>query len=49
MIHFRDLNPEEEKEFRQWARANYEPGMENHALYHPMIRDECNKIKTERL
>lgn len=44
---FRDLNLEEEKEFRQWARENYKPGDEINSVWHPVVRDECEKINQE--
>lgn len=44
MSFFRELSPAEEQEFRQWARDNYTPGAEQSPLWHPVVRDECNKI-----
>jgi len=48
---FKTLSSEEEKEFRQWARDNYCPAVDNpHAkegLWHPTIIDECIKMKLE--
>jgi len=44
---FRDLNEEEEVEFRQWARDNYEPFSEVSTIWHPVVRDECIKINKE--
>jgi hypothetical protein len=45
---YKKLNKEEELKFRQWARDNYSP-MEHDikATWHPVIVDECNKIKQE--
>lgn len=45
---YRDLNPEEEKEFRQWARDNFDPQKnEIMGFWHPVVRDECQKIIDE--
>lgn len=44
---YRKLNPEEEKEFRQWARDNYTPGTDIKGAWHPIVRDECHKINQE--
>lgn len=45
---YRILNPEEEKEFRQWARLNYTPGDEIKEFWHPVVRNEC-RIMNEGL
>jgi hypothetical protein len=45
---FRELSPEEEKEFRQWARDNYEPFSEINGVWHPVVQDECVKINKEK-
>jgi len=44
---FRVLGPDEEPEFRQWARDNYQPGDQISDLWHPVVVDECNKINQE--
>lgn len=44
---FRDLTPEEEISFRQWARNNYRPGSDIYGLWHPVIQDECVRINEE--
>lgn len=44
---FRELTPEEEKEFRQWARDNYIPLSEIKGIWHPIIQDECVQINKE--
>lgn len=44
---FRVLGPEEEQEFRQWARDNHNPGDEVDEVWHPVVRDECKKIDEE--
>jgi len=41
---FRDLTPEEEKKFRQWAHDNYEPLSEIKGIWHPVIQKECALI-----
>lgn len=44
---WRDLSPEEEKEYRQWARDNYRPASEIKGVWHPVVRDECKKMNNE--
>jgi hypothetical protein len=44
---FRKLSSEEELEFRAWARENYEPNGNISELWHPVVRDECEKINNE--
>lgn len=44
---WKDLTPDEETQFRQWARANYDPGAEVVAFWHPVVRDECAKMNDE--
>ena len=44
---FRDLEPDEESEFRKWARENYQPGEEIKSVWHPLVRAECDKINEE--
>lgn len=46
---FRVLNADEEKEFRQWARENYCPLDPILEVWHPVVRDECAKINSERI
>jgi hypothetical protein len=46
---FRDLTPEEETEFRQWARQNWKPGDAISELWHPVVIDEIGKIRQEYL
>jgi len=43
---FRDLNPEEEEQYRQWARDNYKPFSEISGLWHPAVQDECVRINS---
>jgi hypothetical protein len=45
----RDLSPEEEKEFRQWARDNYVSPSSVPEIWHPIVRDECMKMDAEKL
>ena len=45
---FRNLTTEEEDEFRQWARDNYEPFSEIKGVWHPVVQDECVKINQEK-
>lgn len=43
----RDLDDDEEQEFRQWARANFDISMnieEYTGFWHPVIIDECRKM-----
>ena len=44
---FKVLNPEEEAEFRQWARDKFTPGEEIKEIWHPIVRDECAKMAKE--
>lgn len=47
-IPFRELTAEEEEGFRQWAHDNYTADMGNPSpLWHPVVQDECWKIKAE--
>ena len=41
---FRKLSPEEEKEFRQWAKDNYIPFTEILSIWHPIVQQECGNI-----
>lgn len=41
---FRDLSPDEELAFRQWARANYQPFAPIQGVWHPVVQDECRLI-----
>jgi hypothetical protein len=47
MKRFRDLTPDEEREYRQWARDNYEAFAEISGVWHPVVQDECVKINKE--
>jgi len=46
---FRSLTDEEELEMRVWARDNYELLSEINALWHPVVREECNRMNDEHL
>jgi hypothetical protein len=37
---FKQLAPEEEKQFRQYARENDPPDLDDWELYHPVCREE---------
>jgi hypothetical protein len=45
---FKQLNKEEEKEFRQWARENYQPFSPISGFWHPAVQDECLKMNKEK-
>jgi hypothetical protein len=44
---FRKLTDEEIKEYRQWARENWKPGMEIKEVWHPVVRDEIRIMLNE--
>jgi|TARA_R100000482_G_C5037451_1_gene106788 hypothetical protein len=44
---FIELDNEKEALFRKWARDKYEPFTEIKPVWHPVVRDECDKINTE--
>ena len=44
---FKVLTPDEEKEYRQWARTNWEHGTDINPLWHPAVRAECAQIQAE--
>ncbi len=44
---FRELSKEEEVEFRQWARDNWNPREAINPVWHPVVRDECRKMEGE--
>jgi hypothetical protein len=46
---WRELDPQEEAEFRQSARENYTPLDPISPLYHPVYRDECDRINDDYL
>lgn len=45
---FRDLTADEVQEFRQHARENYVVGTPINDLWHPVYREECQKMNEER-
>ena len=45
---FRSLNSQEEEEFRQWARENFNPESDQiSSVWHPVVQDECAKMRLE--
>ena len=44
---FKELDPEEEADFRQHARETYEIGMPINTLFHPVWKDEARKMNKE--
>ena len=41
---FRQLNPGEEEQFRQWARDNFDPNVDREPIWHPVVRDEWKTL-----
>jgi len=41
---FRQLDKEEEERFRLWARMNFRPGDTISTFWHPVVRDECQRM-----
>ena len=46
---FKTLTPEEEVEYRTWARETYDPTTEINQLWHPVTREECKQMQIEML
>jgi len=44
---YRELNTKEEAQFRKWARDNYNVEQPIGNSWHPVIKDECNKMLFE--
>lgn len=44
---FRELNDQEELEFRQWARDNWKLGDEINELWHPIVIDEIKRMQND--
>lgn len=44
---FRELDSDEENQFRKWARDNHKPGGEISSVWHPVVRNECYKMDRE--
>lgn len=46
---FKTLSPEEEIEFRQWARDNFDGNVESiKEIWHPVIQEECQLMIAEK-
>lgn len=45
---FRDLSPDEEASFKNWARENYKPYEEIKGIWHPIVQAECVEINKEQ-
>jgi len=45
---FRELNSEEELQFRAWARENYEPHGTISETWYPVVQEECAIINQEQ-
>ncbi len=46
---FRSLSPDEEKDFKQWARNNYVVGTPISGVWHIVVQEECVLINREHL
>jgi hypothetical protein len=46
---FRKLTRDEETEFREWARANYDPDVTPMPVWHPVVRDEWERLRLASL
>lgn len=44
---FKDLSPEEETSYRQWARDNYTPYSDIKGVWHLAVQSECVLINME--
>lgn len=44
----RILSPEEEKDFRKWARENYKAGEDINTTWHPVIIHEIGLMTMEK-
>jgi len=44
---FRNLTPEQQRQFRVWARMNYRPFDPIQGIWHPVVQDECVKMNAE--
>lgn len=44
---FLELNAEQAKSFREWARDNYLPGEPIKGIWHPVVQEECVTINRE--
>lgn len=43
------VTPEEETEYRAWARDHYQIGDDINGRWHPVIQDECVKMNYSRI
>ena len=41
---FKELNSDEIKAYKKWARENYEPFSKISEIWHPVIQNECLQI-----
>jgi len=46
---FKELTDEEEVEYREWARNNYEVGELINSCWHPIVIDECFAMVIEQI
>jgi hypothetical protein len=44
---FRDLTNKEAQEYRDWARTYYEVHTYIPSIWHPIVRDECERMNDE--
>jgi hypothetical protein len=44
---FRELSPEEEASFREWARTNFKVNETPDPRWHPVVRDEWTKLQAQ--
>jgi hypothetical protein len=44
---FKQLTPQQERDFRAWARISYKPFEQIEGVWHPVVQDECRKINEE--
>lgn len=45
---FKQLSPEEQEEYRNWAWDNYKLGSKINELWHPVVRAECEIINQKK-
>ncbi len=45
---FRELTPNEEVEFRKWARENHAPFEPIQGVWHWVVQDECVQMNKEK-
>ena len=44
---FKKLDEVEIPKFKEWARNNYKPGTAIDPLWHPVVKEECEKLNKE--